>query len=164
MQPIKTISAIALVLGLSACSVMNVSDHPEAAGELHRQLMQATSYYNANNIEKYKSMYTQDAFHISVRRPMVQGREAIGQFFSPGMKLFTVSSDDEILDSGIYGDTAHLLMKTTLQGTARAGIKIPSFEEKRIIMVLFKKQRGQWLIHRYIASFSPEEDKGVLAK
>ncbi len=119
---------------------------------------------NANDIEKYQSLYTEDSYHISVRRPMVEGREAIGKFFAPGMKLFTVTTEDQILDSGIYGDTAHLLMKSTLQGTARPGVKIPQFEEQRIIMVVFKKQAGEWLIHRYIASFSPEEDGGVLAE
>lgn len=61
-------------------------------------------------------------------------------------------------------DTAHPLMKSTLQGKARPGIKIPTFEENRIIVVVFKQQRGRWLIHQYIASFSPEENKGVMAE
>ncbi|ARN75483.1 YybH family protein [Oceanicoccus sagamiensis] len=164
MSFLKLISLILFITSISACSSQKTLPHPEAAQPLHSQLKLATSYYNANDIESYQSLYTKDAYHISVRRPMVEGREAIGRFFAPGMKLFTVSTEDTILDSGIYGDTAHLLMKSTMTGTARPGIRIPSFTEQRIIMVLFKQRDGQWLIHRYIASFSPEQDRGVMAK
>ncbi len=157
-------SSLIIIMLLNACSTLETIQHPEAAVPLHNQLKLATTYYNANDTEKYQSLYTEEAYHISVRRPMVEGREAIGKFFAPGMKLFTVTTEDQILDSGIYGDTAHLLMKSTMQGTARPGIKIPPFEEKRVIMVVFKKQQDEWLIHRYIASFSPEKDQGVMAK
>lgn len=164
MRILKILSAVFIILSVSACSSTATNFEFDAEGELHQQLIKSMAYYNANDIEQYKAMYTEDAFHISVRRPMIKGREAIGKFFAPGMKLFTVQSDDEVLDAGIYGDTGHLLFKATLRGQSRPGFNIPPFEEKRIIMVLFKKRQGQWLIHRYIASFSPEKDEGVMAK
>ena len=156
--PLFVFPALLASLLLAGCSAMSVGQSPSAPVEaaLLQQMERATAYYNAGNLDAYKSMYTEDAIHISVRRPMVRGREAIGRFFAPGMKLFTMKSALEVIDVEQSGDTAYLLVNSELGGIPRPGVEIPEFSEKRTIMVVFRQVNGEWLIHRYIASFSPE--------
>jgi len=144
---------LALYLYIFLCNTAIASDTIEQ--ELLAVLTQATKYYNENNIDRYVSLYTRDAIHISIRRPMVQGKASIKQFFEPGMKVFSVESKEEIVDLEYYGDTANLLFNATLIGKPRKGIQAPSFTEKRLIMIIFKRIDQQWLIHRYIATNTP---------
>lgn len=156
----KTVISTSIQCLLIAACLLGSNVHASSIkDELQARLAKATQYYNDNDIDGYMSMYTDDAIHISVRRPMAQGKEAIRKFFAPGMKLFTVESTEEIVDAEQYGDTAHVLFNATLKGAPRGDVKIPPFTEKRVIMVIFKRINSEWLIHRYIASFSPEEKK-----
>lgn len=154
---LRVIALLALLV-LTGCQLgQNTESSPGAIqAQLLAVLSAATEDYNSGDLQAYANRYTEDAMHISVRRPMVQGRAAIADFFARGMKMFTMESSEEVLDAEQFGDTAYLLFNATLTGKARDGYSIPPFTEKRTIMIIFKQTDGQWLIHRYVASFSPE--------
>ncbi len=111
----------------------------------------AIAAYNAGDADAMVSHYTQDTWHISPRRPPVQGRAALRQYFAPAMKSYLMSTDNKILDLDVDGDTATVITRSTLTGSPRPGVEAPTFTEERLNLSVFKRQaNGDWLIHRFI--------------
>lgn len=113
--------------------------------------------YNAADPEAFKSAYTEDAWQISMRRPIKKTREGIGAAFTPGMSQYLFATELEVLDIEVHGDIAYMISRSTLTGEPRANATVPAFVEERINTVIFKREAGAWLIHRYMESTSPRE-------
>lgn len=122
---------------------------------LHRSIV---GHYNSGDLESFKNSYTEDAWHISMRRPMAQSREEIGKFFGPNMSAYEFEDEHELLELEVVGDTAIMIGRTSLKGFPRVEDEsFPEFTENRIFTGVFKKVDDQWLIHRYMESTSPRE-------
>lgn len=111
----------------------------------------AIAAYNKGDVDAMMSHYTEDTWHISPRRPPVQGRTALRGYFAPAMKSYLMATDNEILDLDVDGDTATAITRSTLTGSPRPGVEVPPFTEQRLNLSVFKRQaNGDWLIHRFI--------------
>lgn len=111
----------------------------------------AIAAYNAGDVDAMVSNYTEDTWHISPRRPPVQGRPALKAYFAPAMKSYLMATDNEILNIDVDGDTATAITRSTLTGSPRQGVEAPAFNEQRLNLSVFKRQaNGDWLIHRFI--------------
>ncbi len=120
-------------------------------------LMNSIGAYNESDPEKFKSAYTEDAWQISMRRPIKKTREGIGAAFTPGMSKYLFASELEVLDIEVHDDIAYMISRTTLTGEPRDGAAVPSFVEERINTIIYKRQSGKWLIHRFMEGTSPRE-------
>jgi uncharacterized protein (TIGR02246 family) len=121
------------------------------------------SAYNKADIKAVAENYTDNAWHVSPRRPPAVGRDAIAAYFEPAMKLYTMESNNKVLNVDISGDTATVISQNELQGVPRAGAMgrdgkpAPAFTERRMNLTVFKKQAdGRWLIHRFFDTTPPE--------
>ena len=140
---------------LSGTAYAETLDDIRAAVEARRAA--AIAAYNAADVDAMVSHYTQDTWHISPRRPPVQGREALRAYFAPAMKSYLMETDNEIIDLDVDGDTATVITRSTLMGKPRPGKEVPAFTEQRLNLSVFKRQdNGDWLIHRFINT-SPAE-------
>lgn len=119
------------------------------------QLEGVIDAYNAADPEAFKSAYTEDAWVISMRRPIKASREEIGAAFTPGMSKYLFHTELDVLDAEVHGDIAYMIGRSTLTGEPREGATVPSFVEERIYTAIFKREGGVWLIHRHMESTSP---------
>lgn len=141
-----------VIIGVLCCawagSALADSD-VRAAVEARRAA--AIAAYNAADVDAMVSHYTEDTWHISPRRPPVQGREALKAYFGPAMKSYLMEPDNEIINLDVDGDTATVITRSTLRGKPRPGKDVPAFQEERLNLSVFKRQEnGDWLIHRFI--------------
>jgi uncharacterized protein (TIGR02246 family) len=150
------------------CSGMTVSlsssasdmDGPDAAA-MKAQLEGVIAAYNAGDPEAFKAAYTEDAWVISMRRPIKASREEIGAAFTPGMSKYLFKTELEILDVEVHGDIAYMIGRSTLTGKPREGAQVPPFVEERIYTAIYKREGDEWLIHRHMESTSPRTDDDI---
>ena len=143
-------------------STLSISDTAVLAGEIDAdraamkaQLEGVIDAYNAADPEAFKSAYTEDAWVISMRRPIKASREEIGAAFTPGMSNYLFHTELDILDIEVHGDIAYMIGRSKLTGEPREGASVPAFVEERIYTAIFKREGGAWLIHRHMESTSP---------
>ena len=166
-MPLATLHS-KICVGVLLCSGMAVAvanSHlePDAAdaAAMQAQLEGVIAAYNAGDPEAFKAAYTEDAWVISMRRPIKASREEIGAAFTPGMSLYLFKTDLEILDVEVHGDIAYMIGRSTLTGKPREGAKVPPFVEERIYTAIFKREGDEWLIHRHMESTSPRTDDDI---
>ena len=135
------------------------NDADQAA--MKAQLEGVIDAYNEADPEAFKSAYTEDAWVISMRRPIKASREEIGAAFTPGMSQYLFKTNLDILDVEVHGDIAYMIGRSTLTGEPREGAKVPAFVEERIYMAIFKREGDEWLIHRHMESTSPKTDADI---
>ena len=128
-----------------------------AQAAMQAQLEGVIEAYNAADPEAFKSAYTEDAWVISMRRPIKASREEIGAAFTPGMSNYLFRTELDILDVEVHGDIAYMIGRSTLTGEPRDTATVPAFVEERIYMAIFKREGDEWLIHRHMESTSPPE-------
>ncbi|MEE4184639.1 MAG: nuclear transport factor 2 family protein [Gammaproteobacteria bacterium] len=133
---------------------LDVSRNPDFAA-MKAQLEGVIDAYNAADPAAFKSAYTEDAWVISMRRPIKASREEIGAAFTPGMSSYRFATDLQVLDIEVHGDIAYMIGRSTLTGVPRDGADVPEFVEERIYTAIFKREGGRWLIHRHMESTSP---------
>ena len=161
MSNIRAILVISLCTIFSQGPVMSEeATTPKGGTDADYAAMQALltnsiDAYNESDPEKFKSAYTEDAWQISMRRPIKKTREGIGAAFTPGMSQYLFSTDLEVLDIEVHGDIAYMISRTTLVGEPREGASVPSFVEERINTIIYKRVDGNWLIHRFMEGTSP---------
>jgi len=122
------------------------------------QLEGVIDAYNAGDPEAFKSAYTEDAWVISMRRPIKASREEIGAAFTPGMSQYLFKTELNVLDIEVHGDIAYMIGRSTLTGAPREGATVPAFVEERIYTVIFKREGDEWLVHRHMESTSPTSE------
>ncbi len=125
------------------------------------QLEGVIDAYNAADPEAFKSAYTEDAWVISMRRPIKASREEIGAAFTPGMSKYLFHTELDILDIEVHGDIAYMIGRSKLTGEPREGATVPSFVEERIYTAIFKREGDVWLIHRHMESTSPTQESDL---
>ena len=113
--------------------------------------------YNDADPDAFASAYTEDAWVISMRRPIKGSREEIKAAFTPGMSMYLFKTELNILDVEVEEDMAYMIGRSTLTGEPREGAKVPAFVEERIYTAIFKRVDNEWLIHRHMESTSPLE-------
>ena len=136
------------------------TDSPDAAA-MKAQLEGVIAAYNAGDPEAFKAAYTEDAWVISMRRPIKASREEIGAAFTPGMSKYMFQTELVVLDVEVHGNIAYMIGRSTLTGTPREGAEVPPFVEERIYTAIFKHEGGEWLIHRHMESTSPKTDADI---
>jgi len=119
------------------------------------QLEGVIDAYNAADPQAFASAYTEDAWVISMRRPIKASREEIKAAFTPGMSNYVFRTELDVLDVEVHGDIAYMIGRSTLTGEPREGVSVPTFVEERIYTAIFKREGDQWLIHRHMESTSP---------
>ena len=146
-------------------SVSSMSDnHVPGAGidadsaAMKAQLEGVIDAYNAADPDAFASAYTEDAWVISMRRPIKGSRAEIKAAFTPGMSNYLFNTELDVLDVEVHGDIAYMIGRSTLTGEPREGATVPSFVEERIYTAIFKREGDDWLIHRHMESTSPTED------
>jgi uncharacterized protein (TIGR02246 family) len=148
-----------MVLFWSAPSISDVaffnggSDADHAA--MKAQLEGVIDAYNAADPEAFKSAYTEDAWIISMRRPIKASREEIAAAFTPGMSKYLFETELDVLDIEVHGNIAYMIGRSKLTGEPREGATVPAFVEERIYTAIFKREGDVWLIHRHMESTSP---------
>lgn len=125
------------------------------------QLEGVIEAYNEADPDAFAAAYTEDAWVISMRRPIKGSREEIRAAFTPGMSQYLFSTDLEVLDVEVHGDIAYMIGRSILTGTPREGATVPEFVEERIYTAIFKREDGDWLIHRHMESTSPRTDADI---
>ena len=139
-------------------SVGSVDDDRAA---MKAQLEGVIDAYNAADPEAFAAAYTQDAWVISMRRPIKASRAEIKAAFTPGMSNYLFQTELVVLDVEVHGDIAYMIGRSTLTGEPREGATVPSFVEERIYTAIFKREGDEWLIHRHMESTSPVEDSDL---
>ncbi len=153
----------ALVWGLATAgepASLDVSANPDHAA-MKAQLEGVIDAYNAADPEAFKAAYTEDAWVISMRRPIKASREEIGAAFTPGMSNYRFETNLKVLDVEVHGDIAYMIGRSTLTGEPREGASVPAFVEERIYTAIFKREGDKWLIHRHMESTSPLEGSSL---
>lgn len=135
-------------------AAIDVSLNPDHAA-MKAQLEGVIDAYNAADPQAFKSAYTEDAWIISMRRPIKASREEIGAAFTPGMSNYRFATDLQVLDIEVHGDLAYMIGRSTLTGEPKDGATVPAFVEERIYTAIFKRAGDEWLIHRHMESTSP---------
>lgn len=125
------------------------------------QLEGVIDAYNAGDPTAFASAYTQDAWVISMRRPIKASREEIKAAFTPGMSQYMFKTELNVLDVEVHGDIAYMIGRSKLTGSPRKGASVPAFVEERIYTAIFKREGNEWLIHRHMESTSPIADSGM---
>lgn len=146
-----------------ACSTVSAGD-PAGIDEcdadctaMKAQLEGVIAAYNAADPQAFAAAYTEDAWVISMRRPIKGSRAEIQAAFTPGMSKYLFTTDLNVLDVEVHGDIAYMIGRSTLTGEAREGAEVPAFVEERIYTAIFKRDGDEWLIHRHMESTSPLE-------
>ena len=151
------ISLIALLWSVASISepeFINVDSNADHAA-MKAQLEGVIDAYNAANTEAFASAYTEDAWVISMRRPIKVSRNEIKAAFTPGMSKYLFTTELNVLDIEVHGDIAYMIGRSKLTGAPREGATVPSFVEERIYTAIFKREGLEWLIHRHMESTSP---------
>lgn len=162
-EPARRLFLIAWLLGIflgttSMAQSTNFKGGTEADyASMKAQLEGVIDAYNAADPEAFKSAYTEDAWVISMRRPIKASRNEIGAAFTPGMSQYLFATNLDILDIEVHGDIAYMIGRSTLTGEPREGAAVPAFVEERIYTAIFKRENDTWLIHRHMESTSPRE-------
>ena len=163
-SPLKALTAALLWSGLIVSGPVFSADANDAdQAAMQAQLEGVIDAYNAADPEAFKAAYTEDAWVISMRRPIKASREEIGAAFTPGMSQYLFRTDLEILDVEVHGDIAYMIGRSTLTGEPRDGAKVPAFVEERIYTAIFKREGDEWLIHRHMESTSPRTEADIPA-
>ena len=136
-------------------SFSGASDADLAA--MKAQLEGVIDAYNAADPEAFSTAYTEDAWIISMRRPIKASREEIKAAFTPGMSNYLFETELNVIDIEVHGDIAYMIGRSQLTGEPREGATVPAFVEERIYMEIFKREGGAWLIHRHMEWTSPVE-------
>ena len=139
---------------ISDGTVTNIGSDTDHAA-MKAQLEGVIDAYNAADPEAFKSAYTEDAWVISMRRPIKASREEIGAAFTPGMSKYLFETELDVLDIEVHGDIAYMIGRSKLTGAPREGATVPAFVEERIYTAIFKREGDDWLIHRHMESTSP---------
>lgn len=168
MKHLALVGAAMLVSMRAACAGgLPEENAPGPGGDIavHRAAMQARlegviDAYNAADPEAFKAAYTEDAWIISMRRPIKASREEIGAAFTPGMSNYQFRTELTVLDVEVHGDIAYMIGRSRLTGEPREGATVPAFVEERIYTAIFKRADGEWLIHRHMESTSPRGEAG----
>ena len=159
---LKLCSVVLFWSGLTVAGPILAANKNDAeAAAMKAQLEGVIDAYNAGDPEAFKSAYTEDAWVISMRRPIKASREEIGAAFTPGMSQYLFQTELEVLDVEVHGDIAYGIGRSTLIGEPRQGAKVPAFVEERIYMAIFKREGDQWLIHRHMESTSPRTEADI---
>ena len=158
---------VVLLVLIVACNAVMASgtvladDLAADEAAMQAQLEGVIQAYNDADPEAFKAAYTEDAWVISMRRPIKASREEIGAAFTPGMAQYEFSTELEILDVEVHGDIAYMIGRSTLTGAPREGAKVPAFVEERIYTAIFKQEDDEWLIHRHMESTSPRTEDDI---
>ena len=103
------------------CAHPSIADTQPPAGntDADRAAMKARlegviDAYNAADPEAFKSAYTEDAWVISMRRPIKSSREEIGAAFTPGMSKYLFRTELNVLDVEVHGDLAGCVIAYSL--------------------------------------------------
>lgn len=140
-----------LIVTASLIKSVSAESHSDVRSAIVERRAAAIAAYNAGDVDVMVSHYTEGTWHISPRRPPVQGRAALKAYFAPAMTSYLMATDNEILNLDVDGDTATVITRSTLRGSPRPGVDVPSFTEERLNLSVFKRQpNGEWLIHRFI--------------
>ena len=155
-------SSLLILFATGSNSAPPASDpaFPRGGADADRAAMKARlegviDAYNAADPEAFKSAYTEDAWVISMRRPIKASREEIGAAFTPGMSKYLFQTELDVLDVEVHGDIAYMIGRSKLTGEPREGATVPAFVEERIYTAIFKRDGDEWLIHRHMESTSP---------
>jgi ketosteroid isomerase-like protein len=153
------LSLFAVVMGAPSLQAQEMrggtADDYTAIQTQHQSLLDD---YNVGDASGFVEAYTEDAWHVSMRRPIAKNRDGLRAFFGPNMSKYEFHADYELLDLEVIGDVAFMIGRTMLHGVPRVDdVRIPPFTEDRIYTAVFKKADGKWLIHRYMESTSPKE-------
>ena len=163
MKHVGLIGVTILMLFVAACdSAPSVADTASVSGgtdgdqaAMKARLEGVIDAYNAADPEAFKSAYTEDAWIISMRRPIKASRDEIVAAFTPGMSKYLFQTELDVLDIEVHGDIAYMIGRSKLTGEPREGATVPAFVEERIYTAIFKREGGVWLIHRHMESTSP---------
>ena len=151
----------ALALGWSTVSAAGAHAVKECTADcaaMKAQLEGVIAAYNSADPEAFAAAYTEDAWVISMRRPIKASRAEIKAAFTPGMSNYLFTTDLNVIDIEVHGDIAYMIGRSTLTGEPREGAEVPAFVEERIYTAIFKRDGDNWLIHRHMESTSPEKD------
>ncbi len=80
-----------IVVGVLAASNLWAESIDNIQSAIEARRAAAIAAYNAADVDAMVSNYTEDTWHISPRRPPVQGREALKAYFAPAMKSYLSS-------------------------------------------------------------------------
>ena len=94
----KLSSLILLSGGLVFSGSVLADNHAADQAAMKAQLEGVIDAYNNADPEAFKSAYTEDAWVISMRRPIKASREEIGAAFTPGMSQYLFQTELDILD------------------------------------------------------------------
>ncbi len=140
---------------------IDVAKNPDYAA-MKAQLKGVIDAYNAGDPDAFAAAYTEDAWVISMRRPIKASRAEIKAAFTPGMSNYLFDTRLNVIDVEVHGDIAYMIGRSTLTGEPREGATVPAFVEERIYTAIFKRVDGEWLIHRHMESTSPTTDTLVM--
>jgi len=162
MTTIKSVirgCAVALAMSASMAQAQEMrggtADDYAAIQAEHQVLL---DLYNAGDADGFVESYTDDAWYISMFRPIARNEDGLRAYFGPSERQYDFEADYELLDLEVMGPVAMMIGRTVLRGTPKEAYpSMPAFSEDRIYTALFKNVDGEWLIHRYMESTNPRE-------
>ncbi len=111
--------------------------------------------YKSGDLDALLTLYTADPTVALHGKPVLRGREAVRNFFAPGIGKAEVSFSIDVETIEVHGDVAHLISKYWMSATPPEGGD--SFTDAGRSLLIYKRGAdGRWRIHVDIDQATPD--------
>lgn len=160
--PAVTALALALALALAAAVLATACGRTATgvadAADEQAVLAAADAWveaYEARDLERLMTLYTDDAFIALHGQPSFAGKPAIRDYFERAFARAAGDFDIEVEEVAVHGDLAHVISKYWLEiiphGTDRR------FRDAGRSLILYRRgPAGDWLLYRDIDQATPD--------
>lgn len=125
----------------------------EASAAIEEANTKFSEAFERGDSKALSAMYTSDAIAFPPDSEMIQGNEAIGEFWNATWESGVKSVQLTTLDVGRSGDIAYEVGKVSL--TIQAEGKEPTTATAKYIVVWKRQADGSWKLHRDIWNSLP---------
>ena len=112
-------------------------------------------YYEAGDLERLMTLYEEDAIVALHGKPALRGKEAIRNFFAPGIGKAEVDFKIDIEEIDVHGDTAHFLSKYWLTAISPDSGEV-YMDAGRSLLIYKRAADGAWKLYLDIDQATPD--------
>ncbi|MDH5580043.1 MAG: SgcJ/EcaC family oxidoreductase [Betaproteobacteria bacterium] len=143
MKSILTILTVGLLAGSIAQADTNIA-------EIHGVITQYESALNASSADSVMKLYSKNPTFMPQHAPAQVGRDAVKQAYDNVFNTIKLDIKFSIHEVEVLGDTAWA--RTSSAGKTQILANNAVVNEGNNELFIFKKENGDWKIHRYLFS------------
>ncbi len=138
----KYFFVLIILFTLAACN--NANNNEDVYDDIVAQEQAFMRAFEQQDVSRLASLYSSQAQLLPIYRPFVETKSEIERFWRGLMTLGIASVKLETLEVESYGDNAHEVGRYTIHLSDGDMIDFGKY------VVVWKKERDQWLLHRHI--------------